>query len=146
MASPNMIAKRTGGGIRRRIHPTRFGGAGVAAAADASSDIARDCHAPRRAGCNASSVGDDEGVPPQPRRRRDSLTSRVFTVAEKEAVPLRTIITTVLVVVVTGLLLVLAWWLRLELVLFLVAIYLTVVLAGPVAFLERRGLRRGSAT
>jgi predicted PurR-regulated permease PerM len=92
------------------------------------------------------SVGDDEGAPSQPRRRRDSLTSRVFTAADQESVPLRTIITTVLVVVVTGILLLLAWSLRLELVLLLVAIFLTVVLAGPVAFLERHGFRRGVAT
>jgi predicted PurR-regulated permease PerM len=100
----------------------------------------------RGTGCNASNVADDEGAPSRRRRRRDSLTSRVFTAADQESVPLRTIVTTVLVVVGTGLLLLLAWALRLELVLFLVAIFLTVVLAGPVAFLERHGLRWGVAT
>lgn len=70
----------------------------------------------------------------------------MLTAADRESVPLRTILTTVGVVVATGLLLVLAWSLRLELVLFLVAIFLTVVLAGPVAFLARHKMRWGSAT
>jgi predicted PurR-regulated permease PerM len=89
-------------------------------------------------------VADDEGA--GPRRRRDTLTSRVFNAADHESVPLRAIITTVVVVVVAGLLLVLLWSLRFELVLFLVAVFFAVVLAGPVAFLERHGLRWGVAT
>lgn len=83
---------------------------------------------------------------PPPRRKRETLTSRVFSAADTERVPLRTILTTVGVVVLTGIVLSLAWSLREDLLLLVVAVFFAVVLAGPVSFLERRGLGRGTAT
>ncbi len=87
----------------------------------------------------------EEGAP-QPRRKRETLTSRVFSAADTERVPLRTILTTVAVVVVTGVIVLLAWSLRADLLLLLVALFFAVVLAGPVSYLQGKGLSRGTAT
>ncbi len=83
---------------------------------------------------------------PEPRRPRDSVASRVLSAADHGQVPLRTILATVGVVVATGIVLVLAWALRLELILLFVALFFTVLLARPVRALEARGLGRGTAT
>lgn len=86
----------------------------------------------------------DEEEPPPP--KRETLTSRVLSAADNEHVPVRTILVTVLVVVVTGIVLVVIWSLRLELIFLFVAVFFAVLLAGPVDFIERRGLRRSLAT
>jgi predicted PurR-regulated permease PerM len=86
---------------------------------------------------------DDDDVPSG---RPETLTARVLEAAEHHEVPLRTIVVAVAVVVATGLLLALAWVIRTDLVLFGVAIFLAVLLAGPVGWLERFGMRRSFAT
>lgn len=86
---------------------------------------------------------DDDEVPSG---RPDTLTARVLEAAEHHEVPLRTIVVTVSVVVATGLLLALAWVIRTDLILFGVAIFLAVLLAGPVGWLEHVGMRRSIAT
>lgn len=88
------------------------------------------------------SVDDDD----TPSGRPETLTARVLEAAEHHEVPLRTIVVTVAVVVAAGLLLAVAWIIRTDLVLFGVAIFLAVLLAGPVSFLERMGVRRSFAT
>lgn len=85
----------------------------------------------------------DQGTPS---KRRQTLTRRVLSAADQEEVPIRTILTTVLVVVLTGLILVVAWLVRDELLLLVVGVFVAIVLAGPVDFLQRRGLGRGLAT
>jgi predicted PurR-regulated permease PerM len=83
---------------------------------------------------------------PSDSERPETLTSRVFAAAEHNKVPLRTIVVTVAVVVVAGLMLALAWTIRTDLLLFGVAVFIAVLLAGPVAWLERLGMRRSLAT
>lgn len=70
----------------------------------------------------------------------------MLSAADNGHVPLRTILATVGIVVATGIVLVLAWALRLELILLFVALFFTVLLAAPVRVLEARGLGRGTAT
>lgn len=83
-------------------------------------------------------AGDDAGPP----ERAETLTARVLAAAANREIPLRTIIATVSVVVVTGLVLLLAWTIRTDLLLFGVAVFIAVLLEGPVAWLARHGLRR----
>lgn len=87
-------------------------------------------------------AGDDAEPPNQP----ETLTSRVLAAAEHREIPLRTIVATVAVVVVTGLMLALAWTIRIELLLVGVAIFVAVLLEGPVSWLCRRGMKRSLAT
>jgi predicted PurR-regulated permease PerM len=89
------------------------------------------------------SIVDDEGAPSS---RPETLTSRVLEAAEHHEIPLRTIVVTVAVVVVAGLLLAFAWVIRTDLILFGVAVFVAVLLAGPVGSLERLGMRRSFAT
>ena len=81
-----------------------------------------------------------------PSGRPETLTARMLEAAEHHEVPLRTIVVTVAVVVAAGLLLALAWVIRTDLILFGVAIFLAALLAGPVGWLERLGMRRSFAT
>jgi len=82
----------------------------------------------------------------RPDETSDSLTRRVFTAAEHRSIPLGTIVTTVAVVVAAGLLLMIAWVLRGDLLLIGAAAFIAVLLAQPVAALERTGMRRSFAT
>ena len=86
-------------------------------------------------------VGDEEAS-----GDTETLTSRMLAAAEHREIPLATIVTSVAVVVVTGLLLLLAWFVRVDLLLFGVAIFVAAFLAGPVGFLEGLGMRRSFAT
>jgi predicted PurR-regulated permease PerM len=86
-------------------------------------------------------VDDDDA----PSGRPETLTARMLEAAEHHEVPLRTIVVTVAVVVAAGLLLALAWIIRTDLILFGVAIFLAVLLAGPVGWLQRY-MRRSFAT
>jgi predicted PurR-regulated permease PerM len=88
-------------------------------------------------------MGDDDAPPSE---RTGTLTARVLAAAEHRDVPLRTILVTVGVVVVTGLLLAFAWVIRADLLLFGVAVFVAVLLAGPVSAVERMGTRRSVAT
>lgn len=83
----------------------------------------------------------DDPVAPTPDPRA-SFTRRVFTAAEHQEIPLRTILVTVGVVVAAGLTLVLAWVLRADLLLIAAAMFIAVLLHPPVAWLQRRGLPR----
>jgi len=76
----------------------------------------------------------------------DSLTKRVFSAAEHRSIPLGTIVTTVAVVLVAGLLVTVMWVLRGDLLLLGAAAFIAVLLAQPVAALERSGMRRSYAT
>jgi predicted PurR-regulated permease PerM len=87
-------------------------------------------------------VEDDDA----PSGRPETLTARMLEAAEYHEVPLRTIVVSVAVVVAAGLLLALAWIIRTDLILFGVAIFLAVLLAGPVGWLERQNMRRSFAT
>jgi predicted PurR-regulated permease PerM len=87
----------------------------------------------------------DDTSPPSP-DPSSSLVRRVLTAAEHQAIPLRTIVVAVAVVVVAGLALTLAWVLRTDLLMIGAATFIAVLLAQPVAWLERRGLRRSIAT
>jgi len=89
------------------------------------------------------SVSDDELPTPG---KPDTLTRRVLAAAEHHEVPLRTIVATVSIVVAAGLIVVLAWVLRTDLLLIGAAAFIAVLLAQPVATLEGRGLRRSFAT
>jgi predicted PurR-regulated permease PerM len=89
-----------------------------------------------------SFVQDDD----TPSGRPETLTARMLEAAEHHEVPLRTIVVTVVVVVAAGLLVAFAWVIRTDLILFGVAIFLAVLLAGPVGWLQRLGMRRSFAT
>jgi predicted PurR-regulated permease PerM len=78
--------------------------------------------------------------------RGDTLRTRVLAAAEHREIPIGTIVATVGVVVATGLVLLLAWTLRVDLILIGVAVFIAVFLAAPVAALERMGLPRSLAT
>jgi predicted PurR-regulated permease PerM len=80
------------------------------------------------------------------RERSDTLRTRVLAAAEHREIPVGTILVTVGVVVATGMVLALAWTLRVDLILVGVAVLVAMFLAAPVAALERMGLRRGVAT
>jgi predicted PurR-regulated permease PerM len=80
------------------------------------------------------------------RERSDTLRTRVLAAAEHREIPIGTILVTVGVVVATGMVLALAWTLRVDLILVGVAVLVAMFLAAPVAALERMGLRRGVAT
>lgn len=75
-----------------------------------------------------------------------SLRGRISSAADRHAVPLGTILTTVGVVIAAGIGLALVWVLRQILLYVLVAVFIAVLLAPAVSVLERRGLRRGLAT
>ncbi len=81
-----------------------------------------------------------------PRRPAETVTGRVFAAAEHREIPLRSIIASVTVVVVAGLLLLLVWVLRADLLLMAVAAFIAVLLVQPVAMLQRTGLPRFAAT
>jgi predicted PurR-regulated permease PerM len=85
-------------------------------------------------------AGDDAREP------RETLTTRAIAAAQHREIPIGTILVTVVVVVVTGMLLALAWTLRVDLILIGVAVFIAMFLAAPVAALERLGVRRGVAT
>jgi predicted PurR-regulated permease PerM len=70
----------------------------------------------------------------------------VLAAAEHREIPIGTILATVAVVVATGMVLALAWTLRVDLILVGVAVFIAVFLAAPVAALERMGLPRALAT
>jgi predicted PurR-regulated permease PerM len=80
------------------------------------------------------------------RERSDTLRTRVLAAAEHREIPIGTILATVAVVVATGMVLALAWTLRVDLILVGVAVFVAVFLAAPVAALERMGLPRALAT
>ncbi len=80
------------------------------------------------------------------RERSETLRTRVLAAAEHREIPIGTILATVAVVVATGILLALAWTLRVDLILVGVAVFIAVFLAAPVAVLERMGLPRALAT
>ncbi|HLN16725.1 MAG TPA: AI-2E family transporter [Acidimicrobiales bacterium] len=73
------------------------------------------------------------------------LTHRVLAAADARRVPLATIVTTVGVIVATGIVLLLLWTLRIDVLYVVVASFVAVILSGPVNFLQRRGLSRGLA-
>ena len=81
-----------------------------------------------------------------PSGRPETLTARMLEAAEHHEVPLRTIVVTVTVVVAAGLLLAFAWVVRTDLILFGAAVFLAVLLAGPVGWLEHMRMRRSLAT
>jgi predicted PurR-regulated permease PerM len=87
-------------------------------------------------------VDDDDA----PSGRPETLTARMLEAADTHEVPLRTIVVTVAVVVAAGLLLAFAWIIRTDLILFGTAVFLAVLLAGPVSWLERTNMRRSFAT
>jgi predicted PurR-regulated permease PerM len=87
-------------------------------------------------------MGGDEAPSGTP----ETLTRRVVAAADHHDVPLRTIVVTVGIVVVTGLSLGFLWIIREDLLLFGVAVFVAVLLAGPVGALERTGMRRSMAT
>ena len=87
--------------------------------------------------------GVDDPASPSP-DGRSTLTQRVLTAAEHQEIPIRTILVTVGVVVAAALALVLAWVLRADLLLIGAAAFIAVLLAPPVAWLERRGLPRSA--
>jgi predicted PurR-regulated permease PerM len=86
----------------------------------------------------------DEDVPGS--SQPETLTRRVVEAAEHHDVPIQTILVTVGVVVATGLLLAFLWVVREDLLLFGVAVFVAVLLAGPVNLLTRTGMRRSFAT
>ena len=81
-----------------------------------------------------------------PSGRPETLTARMLEAADTHEVPLRTIVVTVTVVVAAGLLLAFAWVVRTDLILFGTAVFLAVLLAGPVGWLEHMRMRRSLAT
>lgn len=88
-------------------------------------------------------VGDDARTT---RRKESTLAKRVISAADHREIPLGTIAATVGIVVVTGLVLLLAWVLRVELLLVGAALFIAVLLSHPVGVLQRRGLPRSLAT
>jgi predicted PurR-regulated permease PerM len=84
-----------------------------------------------------------QGVPILGERPKGSVGERVERLAVRSDVPLATIVTTVLVVVATGLVLVLLWVLRQEFLYLVVGTFLALLMAPFVRFLERRGLSHG---
>lgn len=76
----------------------------------------------------------------------DSLARRVSSAARARNVPLATILTTVLVVVLAGFSIMLIWVLRTIVLYVLVATFIAVFLSPAVSALQRRGLGRGVAS
>ena len=76
----------------------------------------------------------------------DSIRARVAEAARQQNVPLATILTTVGVVVLVGFAIILIWVLRTIVLYVLVATFIAVMLSPAVGALQRRGLRRGTAS
>jgi len=83
---------------------------------------------------------------PDAARSEGGWRGAIAGAAERRSVPLATIVTVVGVVVGTGLVLLLLWVLRQELMFVLVATFIALLLSPPVRALERRGLSRSLAT
>ncbi len=92
-------------------------------------------------------VADPSAPPPPVLEHPGTIRSRISGAATARQVPLATIVVTVLVVVAVAFVILLLWVLRIEVLYFVVATFVALLLFEPVRYLDRRGLPHGvSAT